>query len=315
MYSRQENDGNTMLQVVSHQSAILGGPWIVESEARSSHITAQVQQCQWPTPNRARLFSDMHRLVLTLTPLPSYRTACLCPDDVPQKYLEVGDIVFIPAGVPLHSLGAGGPQRSVCVSFDADHIDELLGATELWTNEQLERCLDIRSLPAKQSLIWLTREVEQPGFASNALIESLSNTAILSAARSVMCNTESTSHASLPGWQLRRIKEYVAESSGPPPTVQELAATCGLSRRHLSRLFREATGETVQSYIEAVRFEKAKLLLKDKETPIKHIAHRLGFSSVSAFSTAFTRRSGVSPAKFRSEQRLLSLPAGQLLNS
>lgn len=298
-----------MLQETTAQIAVLGGPWVVEAEARSAHITAQVQQCEWPTPNRARLFSEMHRLVLTLTPLPSYRTACLCPDDSPQKYLEVGDIVFIPAGVPLHSLGAGGPQRSICVSFYPDHIDELLGGLVSWSKEQLERCLDIRSLPAKQSLLWLTKEVEQPGFASNALVESLSHTAILNAARSVMCNAESTSRASLPGWQLRRIKEYVAESSGPPPTVQELAAACGFSRRHLSRLFREATGETLQSYIEAVRFEKAKLFLRDRQLSIKHIAHQLGFSSVSAFSTAFSRRSGASPAKFRSEQCVLSIPA------
>ena len=61
------------------------------------------------------------------------------------------------------------------------------------------------------------------------------------------------------------------------------------------RLFREATGETVKSYVERVRLTKAKALLSGTELPLKEISARLGFASPSGFSVAFRRLAGETP--------------------
>ena len=39
-------------------------------------------------------------------------------------------------------------------------------------------------------------------------------------------------------WQLRRIPSHVEGKIGAPPAIADLAALCGISPRHLSRLFR-----------------------------------------------------------------------------
>ena len=85
--------------------------WRVSQERRAGPIIARMQSCTWANPNRSRLVSDSHRLILTLSPLPLHRTACLTADDNPANFYEVGDIVFMPARMPLHGLGSGGSQR------------------------------------------------------------------------------------------------------------------------------------------------------------------------------------------------------------
>jgi AraC-like DNA-binding protein len=48
-----------------------------------------------------------------------------------------------------------------------------------------------------------------------------------------------------------------------------------------------------------VRFDIAQDMLLHTCTPIKSIAYRVGFTSVSNFTTAFKRASGVTPSIFR----------------
>jgi AraC family transcriptional regulator len=105
--------------------------------------------------------------------------------------------------------------------------------------------------------------------------------------------------ATLAPHQLHRIDEFLRDFSHGMPTVSRLASALGISREHLSRLFKATTGQSIHAHLAVIRLNRAKEMLSETDIPVKVIAHRLGFSSQSAFSVAFRNETGTSPRQFR----------------
>ena len=104
-------------------------------------------------------------------------------------------------------------------------------------------------------------------------------------------------------WQVNRITQYVENLSNYLPDVSDIAELCGISARHLRRLFKETTNQTIYQYARDVWTAKAKTMLSDTRVPVKEIASRLGFSDASSFSIAFRRATGEAPKMFRQQFR------------
>jgi len=73
----------------------------------------------------------------------------------------------------------------------------------------------------------------------------------------------------------------------------------GLAERTFKRRFRAATGYAPVDYALALRMEEAKQLLEGGETPIEAVAAEVGYAEPAAFRRLFSRRVGVSPARYR----------------
>lgn len=80
-------------------------------------------------------------------------------------------------------------------------------------------------------------------------------------------------------------------------SIPELAASVGLSRRQLERLFMEKTKSSPALVYKRVRLERAKQLLLETSVPMVEIAIEVGFENASHFSRAFARRSACRPAR------------------
>jgi AraC-like DNA-binding protein len=80
-----------------------------------------------------------------------------------------------------------------------------------------------------------------------------------------------------------------------PWTVAELAAECGISRAGLARRFTELVGEPPMTFLTGWRLALAADLLRESDTTIGAVAHKVGYGSPFALSTAFKRVFGVSP--------------------
>ncbi|HLV78392.1 MAG TPA: helix-turn-helix transcriptional regulator [Marinobacter sp.] len=81
--------------------------------------------------------------------------------------------------------------------------------------------------------------------------------------------------------------------------VETVAGQLNMSRYTLHKKLRQE-GLTFASLLEQVRREQALTYMKDKSKPLVEIAEQLGFSELSAFSRAFKRWMGTSPAEYRS---------------
>ena len=82
-------------------------------------------------------------------------------------------------------------------------------------------------------------------------------------------------------------------------SVQSLADSIGLNRSYLHRLFKSATGSSVQEYLLDLRIRKACTLLKSTVLPIAIISLSVGYEDTLYFSRLFKKKKGVSPSRYR----------------
>ncbi|WP_037348629.1 substrate-binding domain-containing protein [Sediminibacter sp. Hel_I_10] len=82
-------------------------------------------------------------------------------------------------------------------------------------------------------------------------------------------------------------------------TVENLADQLLISRVQLYRKIKAILGISISDYIQNIRLDKAKELLKDSTLSISEIAYASGFSSPNYFSTAFKAKLNISPKAFR----------------
>ncbi len=80
-------------------------------------------------------------------------------------------------------------------------------------------------------------------------------------------------------------------------TIEDLSEHFYLSSSYLCRIFKSATGTTINKYITAKRITIAKALLTDGYT-VNEACERCGFRDYSNFLKAFTRAVGISPKKY-----------------
>lgn len=81
--------------------------------------------------------------------------------------------------------------------------------------------------------------------------------------------------------------------------IDRVAQALGMSRQTLYRRLK-SEGVTFEEILEAKRRQLAIRYLGMEKVSVKAAAYRLGFSEPAAFSRAFKRWTGVSPADFRS---------------
>jgi transcriptional regulator GlxA family with amidase domain len=84
-----------------------------------------------------------------------------------------------------------------------------------------------------------------------------------------------------------------------PLTVGAIARRVGVTARTLETVFGRSIGETPGAYYLRLRLAAARRLVLDTREPMTAIAARTGFSSAAAFSRAFARTFGGSPAGMR----------------
>jgi len=84
-------------------------------------------------------------------------------------------------------------------------------------------------------------------------------------------------------------------------TVAKLAGEAALSRSAFFERFNRTVGVAPMAYLLAWRMAQAKHLLRKNEGSVAGIAERVGYSSASTFSIAFTRHVGLAPSRYARE--------------
>ncbi|HEU0140312.1 MAG TPA: helix-turn-helix domain-containing protein [Bryobacteraceae bacterium] len=94
----------------------------------------------------------------------------------------------------------------------------------------------------------------------------------------------------------RLVERSIAE--GTTMTQSSLARALGISTGHLSRVFRQTTGDTFERYVMRRRVELARRLLLDPAHNVSTVARQCGFKDASYFARVFRRLVGSSPAEY-----------------
>ncbi len=96
-------------------------------------------------------------------------------------------------------------------------------------------------------------------------------------------------------------RNYVKAHILEPPTVQSVADALGISRGHLSSLFRQETGQTLQEFIRNLRLAAIIEFLEDPTVPDPEIWQLAGFCSQSHYIQFFKSMVGKTPRAFVKE--------------
>ncbi|MGC9452237.1 MAG: helix-turn-helix transcriptional regulator [Oceanipulchritudo sp.] len=84
-------------------------------------------------------------------------------------------------------------------------------------------------------------------------------------------------------------------------SIDEVAASLGLSRRRFTQLFRGLAGESWLSRVNRLRLEHAAALLRSTRLSVRSVAFECGYPDLSHFYRAFKGRFGMSPGKWREQ--------------
>ncbi len=99
--------------------------------------------------------------------------------------------------------------------------------------------------------------------------------------------------------QIDEILSYINQHLSENMTIPILASQFYLSSSYLCKIFKDATGTTINRYITARRISRAKILLAEGHS-VAETSMLCGFGDYSNFLKSFTKIVGISPKKYAS---------------
>jgi len=106
---------------------------------------------------------------------------------------------------------------------------------------------------------------------------------------------------------LLRVSEVIAAMEtdyAHPWTIEEFTEMAKLSRSHLFRLFKQATGQSLIDYLINIRLQRAQSLLRNTNQTITDIAYRSGFADGNYFTRQFRKILNLTPTEYRRQHSL-----------
>jgi AraC-like DNA-binding protein len=206
------------------------------------------------------------------------------------------------------------PARLASVTFDLKVDEQLVGQFNLWPYRSSE------ATPESCRLSWSRLAREGASISWNKWKSAWDSVASLQpkqvvalqhwlglAVRDVIQLLDEIPHTPgterpLPGL-IHRVCTITRDEYHLPLRLTDIAATCGVTPEHLSRLFHESTGLRFRDYLREVRLNEACRLLLDPTKRISDIAEQVGHSSISRFNRAFKEYTGLTPREWRQRAR------------
>jgi Response regulator containing CheY-like receiver domain and AraC-type DNA-binding domain len=101
---------------------------------------------------------------------------------------------------------------------------------------------------------------------------------------------------------IHRATQYIRTHYAEKITLDSAAKAVYLSPSYFSRVFRQETGKTFNSYLNTVRIEQSKKLLMDPSVRLIDISLMVGFDNQSYFTKVFKKTTGLSPLQYREKK-------------
>ncbi len=99
--------------------------------------------------------------------------------------------------------------------------------------------------------------------------------------------------------QAEHIIHWLEQHLHEPLELDRIAEEMHISKHHMSRLFKRATGSTISEYMTVIRIQKARRLLETTERSIEQISLDIGIGNVSYFCEIFKKAMGHTPLQYR----------------
>lgn len=99
--------------------------------------------------------------------------------------------------------------------------------------------------------------------------------------------------------EISRALEYVHHHYSEELSLKQIADLAGLSENYFSSLFKQEMGENLITYINRVRIQYAKEMLRSGTMKVYEIAEKVGYRNTTYFSTMFKKITGMSVSEYK----------------
>jgi len=231
--------------------------------------------------------------------------AHLMGSDLRLTPVRVGDIMIPPEGARLASIrhGQGGPATRLICGY--------LGSESRMLNpviQALPAAIKLRvdaAGPAgwiRATFEYAAKEIDSLRAGSQTVLAKISEVLFVEAVRSYVESTPQDRSGWLAGLSdptVARALALLHADLGRAWSVEALARDVGTSRSVLAERFARTIGMGPMHYLVHWRLQVAAQDLKTAPTTLARIAERIGYESEAAFSRAFKKEFGMSPAAWR----------------
>jgi len=100
---------------------------------------------------------------------------------------------------------------------------------------------------------------------------------------------------------IRRVIGYIHNHFADNIDLQNLAHEYKINAMYLGQCFKKETGETITNYVNRVRIEHAKRLLRETRMKTNEIAEQVGYVNVNYFPTIFKKLVGKTPSEYQKD--------------
>lgn len=259
----------------------------------------------WYNEQTAGFAKHWHTAVEIIMPVENYYDVAA---DGRQYHVQPGEILLIPSG-EMHQLIAPKSGKRFIFLFDISNISKMKGYAGI--NSLITGCLYITPETHPlimdtlyQLLIQMRNEYfNSSDFCELSIYSKLINFFVIygrnqMAESSVFHNVRSYKQKEYMQ-KFSSVLDYIDQHHMEDLTLCGVASYSGFSKFHFTRLFKEYTGYTFNTYLCATRVKAAEALLAQMDLSITEIALQSGFSSISSFNRTFRQIKNCSPTQFR----------------
>ncbi len=238
---------------------------------------------------------------VALSPACEYRLS----NQLENGAVAIEELVHRPenAGCTIITCGGGGEQTGLTggiLEFNGHGIHPLYSA--LPPVLHLARSTHDHVSEFGVILYAIEREVSAGRPGARAILSHLAQVLLVQAARVYLAESDGANCESLQGLLHRDLGPALALIHRQPEehwTVASLAQRANMSRSAFSAVFTKVLGMPPVQYLREHRMRTASRLLQDPSLGLKEVSSRVGYDSVSAFSSAFKRYTGSAPGDYR----------------
>jgi YesN/AraC family two-component response regulator len=100
-------------------------------------------------------------------------------------------------------------------------------------------------------------------------------------------------------FNIKKVIEYIVENYNKDISLNDVAEYSNLSSGYVCKIFKDHIGKNYTYYLNDIRIEKAKELLKETKLTVKEVGFRVGFNNIQTFMRTFKKHEGITPGQFR----------------
>ena len=222
-------------------------------------------------------------------------------DDAISRCANCEHLEFLRSGNVIRFGGGGVPATLVAGRFVIDQVEArpILEALP----DSLHLQLDQKRTHSFQSVMELiSLETEQPGLASEEMINRLCEMLFIHAVRAYtqdLTKDQSGWLAGISDSHLRQVIQLLHAQLHKNWTVDSMASSAGMSRSAFAARFKLVVGQSPLEYLTVWRVHRASVLMRRTDSNVAKIAKGVGYASESAFTKVFKKVMQTTPSEFR----------------